>query len=169
MPSRSIIRTGVGPHREPRNRFPAMAAAINLLAARAARVQSRRNLNRSLSPKLDHSHSITRFDRSRTGPKTFTRSAATIAMALLAAGGTTPARSQTVAELFSYKAPSGMFFEGTAKAEHYRFFYEDEERMANRRAGRGFVLSTPPSAEGRQAAHLRAGDRTPRWTNLSRP
>src|SRR4051795_7598534 len=67
MPSRSIIRTGVGPHREPGNRFPAMAA-INLLAARAARVQSRRNLSRSLSPKLDHSHSITRFDRSRTGP-----------------------------------------------------------------------------------------------------
>jgi len=46
-----------------------MAAAINLLAARAARVQSRPNLSRSLSPKLDHSHSITRFDRSRTGPK----------------------------------------------------------------------------------------------------
>src|ERR1044072_5187005 len=69
MPSRSIIRTGVGPHREPGNRFPAMAAAINLLAARAARVQSRPNLSRSLSPKLDHSHSITRFDRSRTGPK----------------------------------------------------------------------------------------------------
>src|SRR6187200_69143 len=68
MPSRSIIPTGVGPHREPGNRFPAMAA-INLLAARAARVQSRRNLSRSLSPKLDHSHSITRFDRSRTGPK----------------------------------------------------------------------------------------------------
>src|SRR4051794_19892656 len=68
MPSRSIIRTGVGPHREPGNRFPAMAA-INLLAARAARDQSRRNLSRSLSPKLDHSHSITRFDRSRTGPK----------------------------------------------------------------------------------------------------
>src|SRR3954469_7527469 len=68
MPSRSIIRTGVGPHREPRNRFPAMAAAINLLAARAAPVQSRRNPSRSLSPKLDHFHSITRFDRSRTGP-----------------------------------------------------------------------------------------------------
>src|SRR3954452_14463612 len=68
MPSRSIIRTGVGPHREPRNRFPAIAAAINLLAARAARVQSRRNLSRSLSPKLHPSHSITRFDRSRTGP-----------------------------------------------------------------------------------------------------
>src|SRR3954470_4954485 len=46
-----------------------MAAAINVLAERAARVQSRRNLSRSLSPKLDHSHSITRFDRSRTGPK----------------------------------------------------------------------------------------------------
>src|SRR3954451_9946430 len=68
MPSRSIIRTGVGPHREPGNPFPAMAAAINVLAERAARVQSRRNLSRSLSPKLDHSHSITRFDRSRTGP-----------------------------------------------------------------------------------------------------
>src|SRR6185295_7233064 len=73
MPSRSIIPTGVGPHREPGNRFPAMAA-INLLAARAARVQSRRNLSRSLSPKLDHSHSITRFDRSRTGPKLLERS-----------------------------------------------------------------------------------------------
>ena len=73
MPSRSIIRTGVGPHREPGNRFPAMAA-INLLAARAARVQSRRNLGRSLSPKLDHSHSITRFDRSRTGPTSVRRS-----------------------------------------------------------------------------------------------
>src|SRR5215211_2631368 len=72
MPSRSIIRTGVGPHREPGNRFPAMAAAINVLAARAARVQSRRNLSRSLSPKLDHSHSITRFDRSRTGPLALT-------------------------------------------------------------------------------------------------
>src|SRR3954465_13705700 len=72
MPSRSIIRTGVGPHRELGNRFPAMAAAINLLAARAARVQSRRNLSRSLSPKLDHSPSITRFDRSRTGPKAVT-------------------------------------------------------------------------------------------------
>src|SRR3954471_20167530 len=69
MPSRSIIRTGVGPHREPGNPFPAMAAAINVLAARVARVQSRRNLSRSLSPKLDHSHSITRFDRSRTGPR----------------------------------------------------------------------------------------------------
>src|SRR3954453_2524246 len=68
MPSRSIIRTGVGPHREQGNRFPAMAAAINLLAARAARVQSRRNLSRSLSPKPDPSHSIPRFDRSRTGP-----------------------------------------------------------------------------------------------------
>src|SRR3954465_1646235 len=68
MPSRSIIRTGVGPHREPGNPFPRMAA-INLPPARAARVQSRRNLSRSLSPKLDHSHSITRFDRSRTGPK----------------------------------------------------------------------------------------------------
>src|SRR3954471_4954023 len=67
MPSRSIIRTGVGPHREPGNRFPAMAA-INLLAARAARAQSRRNLSRSLSPKLDHSHSITRVEGSRTGP-----------------------------------------------------------------------------------------------------
>src|SRR3954470_15464852 len=74
MPSRSIIRTGVGPHREPGNRFPAMAA-INLLAARAARVQSRRNLSRSLSPKLDHSHSIARSDRSRTGPYARTKAA----------------------------------------------------------------------------------------------
>src|SRR3954468_8269836 len=75
MPSRSIIRTGVGPHREPGNPFPAMAAAINVLAERAARVQSRRNLSRSLSPKLDHSHSITRFDRSRTGPNDAARQA----------------------------------------------------------------------------------------------
>ena len=101
--------------------------------------------------------------------RTLTRVAATLAMGICVAGATTPARSQTVAEIYSYKAPSGMFNEGTSKADHYRFFQEDAERMANLRAGRGFVLSTPPSSEVRDVAHQRAGGRTSRWSNFSRP
>ncbi len=101
--------------------------------------------------------------------KTLTRVTAALAIGIFISSGTTPARSETVAEIFSYKAPSGMFAEGTAKAEHYRFFHEEAERMANLRAGRGFVLSTPPSAEVREAAHLRAGSRKSRWSNVSRP
>jgi hypothetical protein len=45
-----------------------------------------------------------------------------LAMGASVAGETTPARSETVAGINSYRAPSGMFFEGTAKAEHYQFF-----------------------------------------------
>ena|SRR5215207_1680004 len=101
--------------------------------------------------------------------KTFTRVAATLVIGISVAGATTPVRSQTAAEIYSYKAPSGMFNEGTSKADHYRFFQEDAERMANLRAGRGFVLSTSPSSEVRNVAHQRAGGRTPRWSNFSRP
>lgn len=56
------------------------------------------------------------------------------------------AGGETVTELFAYRAPSGMFGEGTFKWQLYRFFFEDRERMANFRAGRGFAISEPSHA-----------------------
>jgi opacity protein-like surface antigen len=46
------------------------------------------------------------------------------------------ASAQTAAENFSYKAPSGMFGEGTAKWQMYRFMHEDRERTEALNAGR---------------------------------
>jgi len=101
--------------------------------------------------------------------KALTRIALSLAMGASIVGETTPVRSESVAEMFPYKAPSGMFNEGSAKTDHYRFFHEDAERMANLRAGRGFVSSAPPSSEVREAAHPRTGSRTPRWSSFGRP
>jgi len=100
--------------------------------------------------------------------RTLIRITVALAMGASVVGEVTPARSETVTEMFSYKAPSGMFNEGTTKSDHYRFFHEDAERMANLRAGRGFVLSTPASSEVREAAHPQAGGRKPRWSSFGR-
>ena len=43
--------------------------------------------------------------------------------------------AQTAKENFSYSAPSGMFSEGTAKWQLFRFIEEDQERTAALRAG----------------------------------
>ena len=45
------------------------------------------------------------------------------------------ASAQSVAERFSYSAPSGMFSEGTTKWQMYRFMEEDKERTARLNAG----------------------------------
>lgn len=45
------------------------------------------------------------------------------------------ASAQSAAENFSYSAPSGMFGEGTAKWQLYRFMHEDRERTERLRAG----------------------------------
>ena len=39
------------------------------------------------------------------------------------------ASAQTAAENFGYKTPSGMFGEGTAKWQLYKFMHEDRERV----------------------------------------
>ena len=43
--------------------------------------------------------------------------------------------AQTAKENFSYSAPSGMFSEGTAKWQLFRFIEEDQERTAALHAG----------------------------------
>ena len=43
--------------------------------------------------------------------------------------------AQTAKENFSYSAPSGMFGDGTAKWQMFRFIEEDQERTAALRAG----------------------------------
>jgi hypothetical protein len=45
------------------------------------------------------------------------------------------AAAETAAENFSYKAPSGMFGEGTTKWQMYQFVESDTERTAKLRAG----------------------------------
>lgn len=45
------------------------------------------------------------------------------------------AAAETAAENFSYKAPSGMFSEGTTKWQMYQFMQSDAERTAKLRTG----------------------------------
>jgi hypothetical protein len=61
----------------------------------------------------------------------------------LAAALTLPsmALAQTAKENFSYSAPSGMFSEGTAKWQLFRFIEEDQERTAALRAGQDPVTT----------------------------
>ena len=54
--------------------------------------------------------------------------------------------AQTAKENFSYSAPSGMFSEGTAKWQLYRFIEEDRERTAALRAGQD--LAQDPASTG---------------------
>ena len=49
--------------------------------------------------------------------------------------------AQAVKENFSYSAPSGMFSEGTAKWQLFRFIEEDQERTAALRAGQDPVAT----------------------------
>ncbi|ACL56953.1 conserved hypothetical protein [Methylobacterium nodulans ORS 2060] len=64
----------------------------------------------------------------------------TLLLASVAVLAATSASAQTAKEIFSYKAPSGMFSEGTTKWELFRFMHEDAER---RRA-----ISASPTATG---------------------
>ena len=47
------------------------------------------------------------------------------------------ASAQTAAENFGYKTPSGMFGEGTAKWQLYKFMHEDRERVEAMRRNDG--------------------------------
>jgi hypothetical protein len=54
---------------------------------------------------------------------------------VLATLASSVATAQSAKENFSYSAPSGMFSEGTAKWQMYRFMHEDAERTAAMRRG----------------------------------
>ncbi|ACA15747.1 hypothetical protein M446_1222 [Methylobacterium sp. 4-46] len=55
------------------------------------------------------------------------------------------ASAQSAKERYSYKAPSGMFSEGTTKWEMYRFMNEDAERTRAYNAGLAATGSALPS------------------------
>ena len=61
----------------------------------------------------------------------------TIVLSLGVAALFTPfaAHAQTAAENFSYKAPSGMFSEGTTKWQTYQLMHADAERRARLQSG----------------------------------
>ncbi|BAQ46576.1 MULTISPECIES: hypothetical protein [Methylobacterium] len=84
---------------------------------------------------------------------------------LLLAGATllaaTAASAQSAKEIYSYKAPSGMFSEGTTKWDMYRFMAVDHEQQEQReaaaaRAEADRTASVPsPAVAGRPVAHSR--------------
>ena len=58
------------------------------------------------------------------------------------------ASAQTAAESFSYTAPSGMFGEGYAKWQMYKFMHEDRERTERLRAGEDITTGSVRPATG---------------------
>ncbi|WP_407528294.1 hypothetical protein [Methylobacterium oryzisoli] len=73
------------------------------------------------------------------------------AMALAA----TAASAQTARENYSYKAPSGMFSEGTTKWEMYRFMAEDAERRAGPANGPAAAPAVTPGTATRYTGTAR--------------
>ncbi|KMO29419.1 hypothetical protein VQ02_29675 [Methylobacterium variabile] len=75
---------------------------------------------------------------------------------LLLAGATllaaTAASAQSAKEICSYKAPSGMFSEGTTKWDMYRFMAVDHEQQEA--ASRTAAMPTA-TVDGRVTAHAR--------------
>lgn len=67
--------------------------------------------------------------------------------------------AETTAENFSYKAPSGMFSEGTSKWQTYQFIEADAERTAKLRAGETATGSISNSSSNAQS-YPRPGEPT---------
>lgn len=61
------------------------------------------------------------------------------------------ASAQTAKENFSYKAPSGMFSEGTTKWQMFQFIESDAERRAALRAGGDATGSLSTSSSNGQS------------------
>jgi ABC-type transport system substrate-binding protein len=79
--------------------------------------------------------------------------------ALILAGLCGAASAQTAQQNFSYKAPSGMFSEGTTKWGMYQFMESDAERMAKVRSGEGDVATGALSTSSSQS-YPRPGERS---------
>ncbi|TGD96056.1 hypothetical protein [Methylobacterium nonmethylotrophicum] len=81
---------------------------------------------------------------------------------LLLAGATllaaTAASAQSAKEIYSYKAPSGMFSEGTTKWDMYRFMAIDHEQQEAARAAQAAERNAAvpqPSVAGRPTVQTR--------------
>lgn len=69
-------------------------------------------------------------------------------------------QAQDVADNFSYKAPSGMFSEGTTKWQMYQFMESDAERTAKLRAGEPVSTSSISNSDSNAASYPRPGERS---------
>lgn len=77
----------------------------------------------------------------------------------IVAAATTGAQAQSAAEIFSYRAPSGMFSEGTTKTDMYRFMTEDAERTRQLQAGQDIVTGSTKGSAIEPETYPRPGDR----------
>jgi hypothetical protein len=83
-----------------------------------------------------------------------------VVAALIATGMCSAASAQTAAENFSYKAPSGMFSEGTTKWQMYQFVESDADKMARLKAGQPTATGALSSSSSNQQSYPRPGERT---------
>jgi hypothetical protein len=85
-----------------------------------------------------------------------TRSIVLGSVVLLALSGV--ASAQTAKENFSYKAPSGMFSEGTTKWQMYQFMQSDAERMAEIKAGKPTDTGSLSTSSSNGQSYPRPGE-----------
>jgi hypothetical protein len=78
--------------------------------------------------------------------------------ALMLLALTSAASAQTAKENFSYKAPSGMFSEGTTKWGMYQFLESDAENRANLRAGRDSSTGSLSTSSSNGQSYPRPGE-----------
>ena len=76
--------------------------------------------------------------------------------ALIAAGLSSAASAQSAANNFSYKAPSGMFSEGTTKWQNYQFMENDAEKRAQGDISTGAISNSSSSGQ----SYPRPGERS---------
>ena len=77
---------------------------------------------------------------------------------LLAVALSSAASAQTAKENFSYKAPSGMFSEGTTKWQMYQFMEADAERMAEIKAGKSTSTGSLSTSTSNSESYPRPGE-----------
>lgn len=75
------------------------------------------------------------------------------------------ASAQTASQNFSYSAPSGMFSEGTAKWQMFRYMEEDAERTARLNAGEDLATGSIQGTAVSNEAVRRPGESGSRRPN----
>jgi hypothetical protein len=78
--------------------------------------------------------------------------------ALLLTAVGTAASAQTAKENFSYKAPSGMFSEGTTKWQMFQFIESDAERTAQLRDGGDIATGSLSTSNSNGQSYPRPGE-----------
>jgi Spy/CpxP family protein refolding chaperone len=89
------------------------------------------------------------------------RTITTIALGAALVIAPASAFAQSAAENYSYKAPSGMFSEGTTKWQMYQFMAADAERTERMRAGEDVTATGSLSnSSSNEQSYPRPGERS---------